>query len=456
MRKTLALAIMALLSSIGLAGCAGLSIGMSSHVATPRPMATSTPVIISVPMPTPTATPTSTPTSTPLPTATPSPTATATPSATPALTRTMTPRPTATATPQPLAPTATATLTVTPTEATPVTPTIAIPSATATQQPITGFLPGYFPVALEAISRPELDTQLPVVRNTQHLAIHYKPGSFADSNMNEFQQDAEAAVAHIEQELDITWTGRVDMYLADTFFPPPDEGVRGYTPAGAHMILLMIDGSGSRYERQYMAAHELTHQIAYDTFGQAASLLLSEGLAMDMEQQYLLADGDISLDGLSRAALDQGELIPLTALSGGSNQFLGQLFYRRPYAEAGSFVQFLIQRYGVANFKRVYTSGDYATVYGKSLDTLDAEWRSYLQSPQAIGPLVTDSARYLRDVAAVQDGYRRLFNALIGGQDVSREAYDALDGARIAADRGHFASAEASLQAFTVGLRATA
>lgn len=344
---------------------------------------------------------------------------------------------------------------MTPTEAASVTPTAGIPPATATRQPITGFLPGFFPVALEAISRPELNTQLPAVRDTRHLAIHYKPGSFAARTIDEFQQDAEAAIAHIEQELGITWTGQADMYLADSFFPPPDTGVRGYTPAGAHMILLMIDGSGTRYERQYMAAHELTHQIAYDTFGQAASLLLSEGLAMDMEQQYLLADGDISLDGLSRAALEQGEFIPLATLSGG-DQFLGQLFYRRPYAEAGSFVQFLIQKYGVANFKRVYTSGDYATVYGASLNTLDAEWRSYLQSPQAIGPFATDSARYLRDIAAVQDGYRRLFNALIGGQDVSREAYDALDGARIAADRGDFAEAEASLQTFAVGLRTTA
>src|SRR5205085_9520206 len=102
------------------------------------------------------------------------------------------------------------------------------------------------------------------------------------------------------------------------------------------MILLMFDGSGTRQERQYMIAHELTHQIAYDTIGQAATTMLLEGLAMDMEQPYMVRNRDISLDSFARAALADGWSIPLTSLSDGSVGFLGQLFYRQAYEEAGS------------------------------------------------------------------------------------------------------------------------
>jgi hypothetical protein len=158
----------------------------------------------------------------------------------------------------------------------------------------------------------------------------------------------------VETTLDARLAVPVDVYLANGFFPPPDSGVRGYTLAAAHMIF-MFDGSGTR---QYMIAHELTQQTAYDGIGQAASTMLLEGLAMDMEQPYMVRDHNISLDGFARAVLADRSSIPLTSLSDGSVGFLGQLFYRRAYEEAGSFVQFLITTDGMAEFKRVYVPSD--------------------------------------------------------------------------------------------------
>lgn len=45
------------------------------------------------------------------------------------------------------------------------------------------------------------------------------------------------------------------------------------------------------------------------------------------------------------------------------------------YILAGSFVGFLLERYGLARFRRLYETEDYETVYGKSLATLETEWR---------------------------------------------------------------------------------
>jgi len=49
------------------------------------------------------------------------------------------------------------------------------------------------------------------------------------------------------------------------------------------------------------------------------------------------------------------------------------------YILGGAFVGFLIDRNGLPRFKKLYETGDYDKVYGKSLEILEKEWRSALQ-----------------------------------------------------------------------------
>ncbi len=355
--------------------------------------------------------------------------------------------PTAASTPTALPPIA---ATAIPTLVAPVTPTVVAPP---TPSPVTAFVSKEFPASLEWVDTARLDTLLPAVYTTPHLSIHYLPGSGAERTVGVFADDAEAAIVHIQTSLGVQLSAREDIYLAYTFFPPPDSGVKGYTLSGDHAILLMYDGSGTRDERQYMVAHELTHQIAHDGIGTAASVMLSEGLAMDMEQRYMLRNGDVSLDGFARAVLDDGSYIPITALSNGNVGFLGQLFYRRPYDEAGSFVHYLIITYGVARFKRVYTTDDYVDTYGATLFDLQSAWEQYLRSARVQSPLAPPGPAYLQDIKAVQAGYADLFNALINGRQVTTDTYRALDDARIAADRADHVTVAAQLPRFEQALQ---
>jgi hypothetical protein len=52
------------------------------------------------------------------------------------------------------------------------------------------------------------------------------------------------------------------------------------------------------------------------------------------------------------------------------------------YPAAGSFCGFVIETYGVERFKRLYAANDpaaaAASVLGKSLADLDADWREFL------------------------------------------------------------------------------
>jgi hypothetical protein len=49
------------------------------------------------------------------------------------------------------------------------------------------------------------------------------------------------------------------------------------------------------------------------------------------------------------------------------------------YILAGSFVDFLIETYGLAMFRKLYEVGSYDLVYGKNLTDLEREWRIDLQ-----------------------------------------------------------------------------
>ncbi|MFH1261868.1 MAG: hypothetical protein V1495_00240 [Pseudomonadota bacterium] len=131
-RSALILAL-GLFGLLGLSGCWGGTVEISSRTSTSVSEPTATPEVTSTPTPsgTPSETPTPLTTVTQTPTPSPTPTRTATPTPTPTRTATPTPTPTRTATPTPT-PTRTATPTPTPTRTATPTPT---PTRTATPTP---------------------------------------------------------------------------------------------------------------------------------------------------------------------------------------------------------------------------------------------------------------------------------------------------------------------------------
>jgi hypothetical protein len=53
------------------------------------------------------------------------------------------------------------------------------------------------------------------------------------------------------------------------------------------------------------------------------------------------------------------------------------------YVLAGSFVGFLIERYGLPHFRSLYETANYEKVYGRSFDTVENEWRLSLRANSA-------------------------------------------------------------------------
>ena len=52
------------------------------------------------------------------------------------------------------------------------------------------------------------------------------------------------------------------------------------------------------------------------------------------------------------------------------------------YILAGSFVEWLVEREGLAKFRVLYDGGDYEKAYGRTFAILEQEWRAALKGEQ--------------------------------------------------------------------------
>ncbi len=132
-------------------------------------------------------------------------------------------------------------------------------------------------------------------------------------------------------------------------------------------------------------AHELTHIVASQTGNPPA--LLSEGLAVYMQAGHKWNDEDV--DVTAGELLRDGKLAPLTELIKrseiGSRPDDGKV----AYPQSGSFVKFLIDRYGRGQFLKLYgnlnTSAEdnvwhFRNVLGVELESAEQEWREALSA----------------------------------------------------------------------------
>lgn len=121
--------------------------------------------------------------------------------------------------------------------------------------------------------------------------------------------------------------------------------------------------------------HELVHVYAPND-----NRFLAEGLAVYLHQKMAgnraFPNFGRPLDAEARARLR--EIESLEKLNGVRTPTpLGTVLHEESaYILAGSFVGFLIEKYGLPEFRKLYESGSYEAAYGKSLAALEKEWRS--------------------------------------------------------------------------------
>jgi hypothetical protein len=129
----------------------------------------------------------------------------------------------------------------------------------------------------------------------------------------------------------------------------------------------------------WVQEHELVHAIAYSGFGRSPALF-EEGLAV-----WASEVGDHNGRYPGRQSVDLGPLFESSAWDAAPNAFAR-------YEAAGHFVGYVVQRFGLRAFLRVYDALDYASsrgtiesivlqLLGVSLDVLLVDWMRSTERP---------------------------------------------------------------------------
>jgi hypothetical protein len=141
------------------------------------------------------------------------------------------------------------------------------------------------------------------------------------------------------------------------FMEMPLRRVRENTGALLHEIVHIYAPNTNRFLAEGLAVYlhtKLAGNPAFPDFGEDLRRLAVRGLS-----------GVESLDALDSVRTPR----PLSTV----------MEEKTAYILAGSFVGFVIERYGLASFRSMYVTGNYEQVYGKSLRTLEQEWRVSLR-----------------------------------------------------------------------------
>jgi LysM repeat protein len=281
----------------------------------------------------------------------------------------------------------------------------------------------------------------PLTRETERFTMHYQPDTPADRAPNQMVRIVESALNHIEQKLQVTMKEPFDVYIAGSLFAPDDTALRGRSFSSQRRNFYLHDDSGTPEERKYLITHELTHLVIWNTVGRPSSVMLHEGVAVHNGIEAMEEAGFFPLQHFCAAYHQAGQLPSLT----GGRSYLGHIRDLDLYFTAGCFVSYLIDEYGIADFKQLFTSGDYRGIYGLTLSQLEAQWIETLDT--VADDLAFDPEDLVASVAGVTAAYDRLFGAF-SGTPAEMAAYRELDHARIAMLEGRFEDAQGHLGEF--------
>lgn len=219
------------------------------------------------------------------------------------------------------------------------------------------------------------------VSDTRHFGFHFVPGTAAERDRFQIGELAEASLTEIRSVIDVQFDGQMSVYLVPRVFW---QGGAAY--GDKVQLISYLDRNYTTVEVWSYFTHEGTHALAQDLLqpkedGGGPNGVLVEGLAVWASDGHYRQE---PLDAWAAVVAASDEYIPLADLRAGP---FYDFQHETAYLEAGSFVKFLVERYGVDTFKDLYSraTGDtehdeslVQSLYGKGYAVLETEWLDYL------------------------------------------------------------------------------
>ncbi len=207
---------------------------------------------------------------------------------------------------------------------------------------------------------------------TEHFVILYSPGTEVAQNIRLIAEDHEWRFHQLKDLLQVNPGEKIRSYIY-----PDTETRKKLIGAGETTVANPVRNEIHVVYETFpdpVLKHELAHVMAsgfgMDILHVSPKVGLIEGLAVA---------SDWSRDSYtphqwSKAMIDLGDAPDIESVVGFGFWYAPP---RNSYTLMGSFSRYLIDRYGIEKFKTLYKTGDFS-VYGKSLDELTMEWRSFL------------------------------------------------------------------------------
>jgi tetratricopeptide (TPR) repeat protein len=210
---------------------------------------------------------------------------------------------------------------------------------------------------------------------TQHFIIYYPLHTTLRADVQLLKAEAEFDYSIVTDRLNEKLQPGQKIYV---YLYPDAETKRRFIGTGTTNISKPwsreIDLTRDSFEETFR--HELVHVLA-GNFGLPiihASLRmgLNEGLAMAIDWRGTLFSPHEYAAALLREHLlgNPEDLFDFTGFATKQSAYA--------YTVAGSFSKYLIDRFGIDRFKKVFTSAAFLAVYGESLPSLIDDWKSFL------------------------------------------------------------------------------
>ena len=219
------------------------------------------------------------------------------------------------------------------------------------------------------------------VSETEHFRFYYAPGTAAERDRFELGSVAEESLALIQPVLDVDFDGQMSIYLVPRIFW---QGGAAY--GGKVQLISYLDRNYTSVETWSYFTHEGTHALAQDILqpkenGGGPDGVLVEGLAVWASGGHY---GEEPIDEWAAVVAASDQYLPLAELRNGP---FYEFQHETSYLQGGSFVQYLVNRYGLDRLKALYgqATGNaefdedlVQSLYSKGYADLEAEWLDYL------------------------------------------------------------------------------
>lgn len=223
-----------------------------------------------------------------------------------------------------------------------------------------------------------LNALMPETKSSRFFTLHYSRSKSAQSLklIDQIFASAEFHTQDIARQLLID-ESHVDIYIYPSrydkklWFGGDGTDITDVKTPSVHIIAETWPHETLRHE----LVHAMASSFAFFGLGFHPNMAFTEGLAVALAP----TEEEISLHAGAANILRSQKVDPLKLFS---PLFWGESG-RRAYTVAGSLIKFLIDHYGIAKVKQLYSGSSWQETFGKESATVVGDWKSFLEQTYA-------------------------------------------------------------------------